>query len=127
MINVNGGSFISFSFMYVIQRRFTCRPSDSSVSEDAGIKPMRLLRFRHWQSVALTTWLDIIYIEKFCFFNQVLRPILELRNLSNFLGGCGRDLLLVCFSSQRCGFTGPPPPPTPTDDMQLFLPDEWII
>jgi hypothetical protein len=28
-----------FIFMYVIQHCFICRPSDSAVSEDAGIEP----------------------------------------------------------------------------------------
>ncbi len=37
-------------FIYVIQHCFICRPSDSTVSEDAGIEPD-----------ALTTWLDLIH------------------------------------------------------------------
>jgi hypothetical protein len=40
--------------VYHIQHCFTCRPSDSTVSEDAGIEP-GLLRLRRWQSDALTT------------------------------------------------------------------------
>ncbi len=28
-----------FAFMYVIQHWFICRPSDSTVSEDAGFEP----------------------------------------------------------------------------------------
>jgi hypothetical protein len=32
-----GGFFGIFLFMYVIQHCFICRPSDSTVSEDAGI------------------------------------------------------------------------------------------
>ncbi len=34
---------------FVIQYCFTCRPSDSTVSEDAGIEPL-LLRLWHWQT-----------------------------------------------------------------------------
>jgi hypothetical protein len=34
-------------FLYFIQHCFICRPSDSRVSEDAGIEP-RLLRLWHW-------------------------------------------------------------------------------
>ncbi len=40
--------------MYCIQHCFICRPSDLTVSKDAGIEP-GLLRLRHWQSEALTT------------------------------------------------------------------------
>jgi hypothetical protein len=43
--------------MYCIQHCFICRPSDSTVSEDAGIE---LLRLRHWHSDAPTTRLDLI-------------------------------------------------------------------
>jgi hypothetical protein len=43
MINVFGlsllGGFFAFFFMYDIQHFFICRPSDSTVSEDAGIEP----------------------------------------------------------------------------------------
>jgi hypothetical protein len=34
-----GDFFGFFLFMYDIQQRFICRPSDSTVSEDAGIEP----------------------------------------------------------------------------------------
>jgi hypothetical protein len=34
-----GGTFWFFLLMYVIQHCFLCRPSDSTVSEDAGIEP----------------------------------------------------------------------------------------
>ncbi len=33
------GFFLFLFFMYVIQHCFICRPSDSTVSEDAGIDP----------------------------------------------------------------------------------------
>jgi hypothetical protein len=37
---IERGDFIGFFiFMYVIQHCFICRPSDTSVSEDAGIEP----------------------------------------------------------------------------------------
>jgi hypothetical protein len=45
--------------MYFIQNCFICRPADSTVSEDTGIKP-RTLWLWHWQSDAVTTWLDLI-------------------------------------------------------------------
>jgi hypothetical protein len=40
--------------MYDIQHCFICRPSDSTVSEDAGIEPRTV-------AAALTTRLDLIY------------------------------------------------------------------
>ncbi len=40
------GDFLDFFFMYVVQHCFICRPSDSTVSEDAGIEP-RAVRRRH--------------------------------------------------------------------------------
>jgi hypothetical protein len=57
--------------MYVIQHFFIPRPSDSTVSEDAGIEPSTVetfivsetfffLRFWHRQPDALTTRLDLI-------------------------------------------------------------------
>jgi hypothetical protein len=39
IIDVKGGIFCIFFFMYDIQHCFICRPSDSTVSEDAGLKP----------------------------------------------------------------------------------------
>ncbi len=33
------GILWSFFFMYIIQHGFSCRPSDSTLSEDAGIEP----------------------------------------------------------------------------------------
>jgi hypothetical protein len=41
------GDFFDFSvlFMYFIQPGFICRPSDSTVSEDAGTQEL----LRHWQ------------------------------------------------------------------------------
>ncbi len=47
--------------MHDFQYCFICRPSDSTVSEDAGSNPGQL-RLRHWLSDALTTWLDLIHI-----------------------------------------------------------------
>jgi hypothetical protein len=55
-----GFSWIFFIFMYNIQYCFICRPSDFTVSEDAGIEPRTQLRLRHWLSDALTTRLDLI-------------------------------------------------------------------
>ncbi len=57
---VTGGLFGFFLFMYDIQHCFIRRPSDSTVSEDAGIEPGQL-RLRHWLSDALTNWLDLIH------------------------------------------------------------------
>jgi hypothetical protein len=50
--------------MYDIQYCFIYRPSDSIVSEDAGIEPRTVtsLRLRHWLSDAPTTQLDLIHI-----------------------------------------------------------------
>ncbi len=47
------GDILDFSifFRYDIQHCFICRPSDSNVSEDAGIEPGQLL-LRHWLSDA---------------------------------------------------------------------------
>ncbi len=39
---IEGGFFWIFLFIYDIQHCFICRPSDSTVSEDAGIEPMTL-------------------------------------------------------------------------------------
>jgi hypothetical protein len=36
---IKGDLFLVFLLMYVIQHCFICRPSDSTVSEDAGIEP----------------------------------------------------------------------------------------
>jgi hypothetical protein len=52
-LNIFWGDF----FSYCIQHCFICRPSDSTVSTDAGIE---LLQLVHWQSEALTTRLDLI-------------------------------------------------------------------
>ncbi len=50
-------------FMYVlIQHCFICRPSDSTVSADAGTEPIGQLRLRHWLSEALATRLHLIHI-----------------------------------------------------------------
>ncbi len=39
MGSLKGRFFRFFLFMYNIQHRFICRPSDSTVSEDAGFEP----------------------------------------------------------------------------------------
>ena len=57
-----GGFFGIFNFfIYDTQHCFICRPSDSTVSEDAGIEPRTRLRLRHCLSDALTTQLDLIH------------------------------------------------------------------
>ncbi len=43
--------FVKIFYMYFIQHCFICRPSDSTVSEDAGIEPMTVAQ-RHWRSEA---------------------------------------------------------------------------
>jgi hypothetical protein len=48
-------------FMYFVQHGFICRPSDSTVSEDAGIYNPGLLRLWHWQTDAR---LDFIHTPK---------------------------------------------------------------
>ncbi len=47
--------------MYFIQLCFICRLSDSSMSEDAGIKPRTVATSRHWLSDALATQQDLIH------------------------------------------------------------------
>ncbi len=54
-----GGLFLFF--LYFIQLCFICRPSDSTVSEDAGIEPQGQLRLWRWLSDVLTTGLDLIH------------------------------------------------------------------
>jgi hypothetical protein len=49
-------------FMYDIQHCFICRPSDSTVSEDAEIEPRTVATIRHWLSDALITRLDLVQI-----------------------------------------------------------------
>ncbi len=39
LVNIKQGDFDFFSPMYCIQHCFVCRPSDSTVSENAGIEP----------------------------------------------------------------------------------------
>jgi hypothetical protein len=51
--------------MYDIQHCFICRPSDSTVSEDAGIEPRTVTTIRHWLSDALTIRLDLIHVYTF--------------------------------------------------------------
>jgi hypothetical protein len=48
------GGFLDFFPMYCVQHCFICRPSDSTVSENAGIELLP------WQSEALTTRLDLL-------------------------------------------------------------------
>jgi hypothetical protein len=48
-------------FMYFIQPCFICRPSDSTVSKDAGIVPRNCCDIGNWQSYILTTRLDLIH------------------------------------------------------------------
>jgi hypothetical protein len=50
---------LGLDFMSFIQNCFFSRPSDYTVSEDAGLET-RTIRQWHWQSDALTTRLDII-------------------------------------------------------------------
>jgi hypothetical protein len=53
-------------FMQDIQHCFTCRLSDSTVSEDAGIKPCTVAT-AEWMSDALTNRLDLINNYDVCF------------------------------------------------------------
>jgi hypothetical protein len=48
-------------FMYEIQHCFICRPSDSTVTENAGIGARTVATIRHWLSDALSTRLDLIH------------------------------------------------------------------
>ncbi len=58
------GYFLEFYFyvLYDIQHCFICRPSDSTVSEDAEVEPRTVATIRHWLSDALTTGLDLIHL-----------------------------------------------------------------
>jgi hypothetical protein len=47
--------------MYDTQHCFVCRPSDSTVSEDAGIEPKASCDYVIGLSDALTTRLDLIH------------------------------------------------------------------
>ncbi len=73
------GDILDFFSMYCIQHCFICRPSDSTVSEDAGIEP-GLLWLGHWQSDVLTTRLDLVHGEVYCTLvgtrKQVFGPLL---------------------------------------------------
>ncbi len=51
--------FFRFFSMYCIQHCFICRPSDTTVSEDAGIEP-RTVATAALAVDALTTQLDLI-------------------------------------------------------------------
>ncbi len=59
-----GNLFLTTSFggflMYFIQQYLICRPSESTVTKEAGIEPRT---FRS-QSDILTTWLDLIHTRK---------------------------------------------------------------
>ncbi len=56
LLNFFPGFFWFFSCVF-IQHCFICRPSDSAVSEDAGIE-LGLMGLWHWQSDALTSRLE---------------------------------------------------------------------
>ncbi len=47
--------------MYAIQHWFICRPSDSTVSEDAGIEPRTVATFALIARRSITTRLDLIH------------------------------------------------------------------
>jgi hypothetical protein len=57
----NGDFLDFFFFMYDIRHCFICRPSDSTVSEGAGIESRTVATTRHGMSDALTTRLDLIH------------------------------------------------------------------
>jgi hypothetical protein len=58
----NRGIFwILFCFMYCIQHCFICRPSDSTVSEDAGIESRTVATSTLAVRRSITTRLDIIH------------------------------------------------------------------
>ncbi len=65
VFKLKGDFFNFFLFMYGNQPCFICRPSYSTVSEDAEIEPRTpgQLRQRHWLSDALNTRLDLIHIQ----------------------------------------------------------------
>ncbi len=75
VVSVNG-KLGGIFFMFDIQHCLICRPSDSTVSEDAGIEPRTVATLWHWLSDALTTRLDLIHLLK-------LKCALSLRLLSS--------------------------------------------
>jgi hypothetical protein len=56
----NQFSVLGGFLMYFIQQYFICRPSESTVTKEAGIEP----RTFSSQSDILTTWLDLIHTRK---------------------------------------------------------------
>ncbi len=73
------GDFFGLIFsMYCIQHCFICRPSDSTVSEDAGIEPrtvatsaLAVRRSNHWARshplyILLKYMYSSLYLEPFC-------------------------------------------------------------
>ncbi len=81
---------MDFFSLYCIQHCFICRPSDSTVSEDAGSNP-RLLQLWHWQSDALTARLDLIHTK----LDLIHQMLLEVQSWTGIL----RD-----FSAEKSPF-----------------------
>ncbi len=61
MQNVPAQIKLADFFKVLIPHFFLCRPFDTTVSEDAGIEHIEMLRLRRWKSVSLNTWLDLIH------------------------------------------------------------------
>jgi hypothetical protein len=55
------GEFFYFFSLYVIKHCFICRPSDSTVSEDAGIEQMTVAASALTARCSITTGLDLIH------------------------------------------------------------------
>jgi hypothetical protein len=87
--------------MYDIQHCFICRPSDSTVSADAG-------RLRHWLSDALTIRLDFIHhvLLRICAFKRQWRGMV----FWSFDFVYGEDLRSKIFIDFDKNFVPPLPP-----------------
>ncbi len=88
--------------MYVIQHYFICRPSDSTMSQDAGIEPRTLA----WQPNALTTRLVsfiLIYCRRLCGCLLVCRPPLRVTVTACLWGFLCLPSAHLCGCLSNCG------------------------
>jgi hypothetical protein len=85
-LHQTGTLYLDFLFfMYIIRHRFICRPSDSPVSEDAGIEP--------W-TVGTLTLTDLIKLELHSWSNRFpttsLLLLVTLCSTLNLRSSCGQ-------------------------------------
>ncbi len=77
MISFLGG-FLDFFPMYCVLHCFICRPSDSTVSKDAGIELLP------WQSEALTTRLDLFQRTKELLTKRMMKDVFILVSVTMY-------------------------------------------